>query len=138
MRSLQRPGNVGLICARHLSRRLFSARLLGDSIRPKGDQAARPVVLRCQRIGARAQRGLARVAQAIRLIEQQHQWPLRRCRAANHRIGQRQHDQRGGAQAKGQRGPADAPAPQPPRQRQRRQQDQEEQKLWMAKNHLWI
>jgi hypothetical protein len=95
-------------------------------------------VLRCQRIGARAQRGLACGAQAIRLVKQQHQRPLRRRRASNHRIGQRQHEQRGGAQAKDQRDSANVPASQPPRQRQRRQQDQEEQKLWMAKDHRWI
>ena len=136
-RSLQRPGDIGLIGTRHLSRRLLSARLLGDCIRAKGDQAGWPVVLRCQRIGARAQRGLARVAQAIRLVDQQHQRPLRRRRTANHWVGQRQHDQRGSAQAKGQRGSANAPAPQPPRQRQRRQQNHEEQKLWVAKNHRY-
>ena len=118
--------------------RAVRARRLGNRVRAKGDQADRPVVLRGQRIGARAQRGLARVAQAIGLIEQQHQRPRRRRRAAEQRIGQRQHDQRGGLRRNASADAADPAAPQPPRQRQRRQQDQEEQKLWIAKDHRWI
>jgi len=66
---------------------------------------------------ARAQCGLPRVAQAIRLVDQQHERPLRRCRAADNRIGQRHYDQRSSAQAKDQGDSADPPTPQPPCQR---------------------